>query len=289
MATATFTTPTRTIALAEGTAVAPSHHLAASGLTDWYAGAQAKSPINERPQAPGAFNTGTDWSSSLAISIRGFYNGTSNADALLAAENLSALAGGASVDVAVTDAVRTTSRHVSVRRVSIPDFGVRSAFEFTVDMVAVDPLRYGPEIVASTGVPVSGGGLLWPLGAEPTEFWDWGADGSSGRLSLTNDGTAAVWPSLTVEGGLGGGFVATNVTTGESIRFVRPIPAGSSVTINQRTGMASIDGQSDVSGFITERGFFSVPAKETHQIQFAALGAVTGTPQFTATLSPGYL
>ena len=144
---------------------------------------------------------------------------------------------------------------MSVRRVSIPDFGVRSAFEFTVDMVAVDPLRYGPEIVASTGVPVSGGGLLWPLGAEPTEFWDWGADGSSGRLSLTNDGTAAVWPSLTVEGGLGGGFVATNVTTGESIRFVRPIPAGSSVTINQRTGMASIDGQSDVSGFITERGF----------------------------------
>jgi len=120
-------------------------------------------------------------------------------------------------------------------------------------------------------------------------LWDWGADGISGRVSVTNSGTADVWPSLTVSGGLAEGFVATNVSTGESIRFVRPIPEGSTVTINQRTGSASIDGQSDVGGFITERGFFAIPAGETHQIQFAGLGAVTGVPQFTVALSPGYL
>ena len=191
--------------------------------------------------------------------------------------------------MSVQDSVRATTRRVSVRRVSIPDFGLRAAFEFTVDMIAVDPLRYGAEVSVSTGIPVSGGGLLWPLGTTALEYWDWGSEGASGRVSVTNVGTADVWPSLTASGGLAGGFVVTNVTTGQTIRFVRPIPDGSSVTINQRTGFASIDGQSDVGGFITERGFFAIPAGETHQIQFADLGAVSGTPQFTVTLSPGYL
>lgn len=288
MATALLMGPRDSIHLMAGGTV-DGFYLKSKGLTDWYAGAESKSDVNERPQAHGAFGIGNDWSSSVAISVGGVFAGATEAEALHAAARLSALGGGGrKVTMAVTDALGTTSRVLSLRRVGIPDFGTESVFDFALDFIAADPLRYGPELSASTGVPVSGGGLLFPLGTNPLAYWDFGADGSSGRVSIENVGTADVWPDLIVTGGLGGGFVATNVTTGDTVRFERPIPGESVVRINQRTGMASIDGQSDVSGFITVRGFFSVPAGETHQIQFSELGAVTGTPQFTATLSPGY-
>lgn len=290
MTNVTFITPVDTLEIVGLPTGAAGLFLAQFGLLDWYSGAESKSSVNERPQARGAFGISNDFASSLAISTKGSFDGDSLADAIAMAERLSAIAVGVPVRMVVEDPLRTTSRWVSIRRVTLPpDVGAYKSFDFSIDVVATDPLRYGDPVSSSTGVPVSGGGLLWPLGTTPTAFWDWGADGSSGRISVTNVGTADVWPSLTVTGGLAGGFVATNVATGQTIRFVRPIPVGSSVTINQRTGSASIDGQSDVGGFITERGFFAIPAGATHQIQFAGLGAVSGTPQFTVTLSPGYL
>lgn len=259
------------------------------GQVDWYARSGSKSDVNERPQAHGAFGIGNDWQSSLAVSVKAHWQGDAAADTVRAMLQLNAIgAGGRKVLAAFTDDLQTTSRLVSVRRVTPEDYRGRKFVRFAVDMIAADPIAYGAPVSVSTGVPVSGGGLLFPLGTTPTAFWDFGADGSSGRVSVTNAGTADVWPDLIVDGGLGDGFVVTDVTSGSTVRFERPIPDGSSVRINQRTGMASIDGQSDVSGFITQRGFFSIPAGGSHIIQFAGLGTVSGTPQFTVTLSPGY-
>ena len=290
MTNVTFTSPTDTLELIGAPSIFTGFFLAQFGLKDWYSGAESKSEVNERPQARGAFGISNDFASSLAISTQGSFDGDSLADAITAAERLSAIAAGVPVLMTVEDPLRTTSRWVSVRRVTLPpDVGAFASFDFSIDVLATDPLRYGEPVSTFTGIPVSGGGLLWPLGTTALEFWDWGDDGASGRVSITNVGTADVWPTLTVEGGVAEGFVATNVDSGMTIRFVRPIPAGSSVSINQRTGSASIDGQSDVGGFITERGFFFIPAGATQQIQFAPLGAITGTPKFTVTLSPGYL
>jgi hypothetical protein len=290
MTNVTFITPNDTLEIIGSPTSSTGYFLAAMGLRDWYAGAESKTPANQRPQAAGAFGISNDWASSLAISVKGSFDGATLADAITAAERLSAVAAGVPVQMVVEDPLRTTSRWVSVRQVTLPtDVGVFASLDFSIDVLATDPLRYGDPLSVTTGIPVSGGGLLWPLGTTALEYWDWGDDGTSGRVSITNAGTADVWPTISALGGLGEGFVATNVTTGETIRFVRPIPEGSTVAINQRTGSASIDGQSDVGGFITERGFFTIPAGATHQIQFAGLGAVTGTPQFTAALSPGYL
>lgn len=249
---------------------------------DWFTRSSSKSDVNERPQAHGAFGIGNDWQSSLAISVKGHWQGDSPADTVQAMLQLNAIgAGGRKVVASLTDDLQTTTRLVSVRRVTPEDYRGRKYVRFAVDMIAADPLAYGAPVSVVTGVPVSGGGLLFPLGTTPSAYWDFGADGSSGRVSVSNVGTADVWPDLIVAGGLGDGFVVTDVTSGDTVRFERPIPAGSSVRINQRTGMASIDGQSDVSGFITGRGFFSIPAGSTHIVQFAGLGTVSGIPQFT--------
>src|SRR5690554_3257127 len=167
MATVLLTGPRDSIQLMDG-GTDDGFYLKSKGLTDWYAGAESKSDVNERPQAHGAFGIGNDWASSVAISVGGAFAGESEAEALSAAARLSALnGGGRKVTMAVTDDLGTTSRLLSLRRVGIPDFGTDPMFDFTLDFIAADPLRYGPESSASTGVPVSGGGLLFPLGTNP--------------------------------------------------------------------------------------------------------------------------
>lgn len=262
-------------------------------LGDWHAVPDSKSEIRERPQADGAYEIETDWRQSLAYSVKGLYVGASHLDAQMAKRTLKlACAKGRRVTVAVTDVDGRFTRVSSVRSFVPDDDHGRRSFTFTLDLVAFDPLMYGDPVTLSTGVPVAGGGLVWPLGSSSTAYWDWGADGTSGRVTLPNDGTAGTWPTVTATGGLSGGFVATAVQgeTVRSVRFERVIPDGSLVSINFRTGRAWIDAPgNDVSGFITVGDFFQVPAGESLTIQFAPLGVVTGSPLFTATCSPAFL
>lgn len=261
----------------------PGFYLAEDGLADWDAVPESKSEIRERPQAEGAFAIENDWRKSLPFSVKGVYLGESRAD-VQAAKRLvkGSIARGKSVPVVVTDADGPKRRTASVRAV-IP-YGDSGGNEFgvTIELVAFDPRMYGPDQVLTAGVPSSGGGLLFPLGTTPMAYWDFGADGASGRVQFTNDGTAPTSPILTATGGLSGGFTATDVTTGQIVKFERVIPAGSIVQINQRTGRAWIDSPgNDVSGYLTGRDFFMIGPGETHQIQFAPIGVVTGTPQFS--------
>lgn len=266
-------------------------------LGDWDSVPESKQEIRERPQAEGSYAIETDWRKSLAFSIKGAFLGDSRLDAQMAKRLIkSALARGKSVTVTVTDADGPMKRVASVRSLIIdPDFGGNEV-TFTADLVAYDPRMYGTDQTLTTGVPVSGGGLLFPLGTTPTAYWDFGADGTTGRVSFTNDGSAPTWPTLSATGGLGGGFTATDVTTGQVVRFERVIPVGSLVQINQRTGRAWIDSPSnDVSGFLTSRDFFQIGPGETHQIQFAPIGIVSGpaaTPEgqpFALTAAPAHL
>lgn len=261
-----------------------------NGLSDWFSLSDSKSPVNERPQAHGAFGIGFDYRESLVLSAKVWYKAASRLEMIQAKRALLGALGAAGPKTAeLTDVDGTTSRIVSVRAAPSPDNRGSLAFTYDIDLVATDPLAYGEEVVQSTGVPVTTGGLVWPLGTGSSgDYIDFGAAGASGRIEITNSGTAPVFPKLEVTGGVELGFVVTDVTVGKTLRFERFIPVGSTIAINQRTGTASIDGQSDVSGFLTSRDFFQIGAGETHQIQFAPLGAVTGTPILTARTAPAY-
>lgn len=266
-------------------------------LTDWYSLSDSKSPVNERKQAHGAFGIAADYRQSLAISFHGSYipagDGTVARAQVRAAKGALKLALGANRPVlgTYTDDDESTHRYLSVRSLSIEDDFGQPYLDFSVDMIAPDPLAYGDTATSQTGPAVSGGGLTWPLGTASSGLWeDWGVDGSSGRVTVTNDGTAPAWPVLRAVGGMSGGFIATDQTVGQQVRFDRLIPDGSQVTVNQRTGTASIDGASnDVSGFLTVRDFFAIGAGESHVIAFAVLGSPSGSPQFAVDLAPAYL
>lgn len=118
--------------------------------------------------------------------------------------------------------------------------------------------------------------------------FDFGANGTLGRVTLYNEGTATTWPELRVTGYLEGGFFITCIETGEQVRYERVIPAGSVVVINTRTGMATIDGASPGSGFITRRGFPSLPPKTVRTLQFNPIGNAGAGAQFTAVYRPAF-
>lgn len=255
-----------------------------SDLTDWFSLSDSKSEVHERAQAHGAFGIANDYRQSLAISFKGWCIKPTRLEGIQAKNTLK-LALGANRPVLATldDEDGPTSRMVSIRAVPLPDNRWSKVFTFDVDMIAFDPLAYGPTVTQQTGPAVSGGGLLFPLGTTPAKYWDFGTDGTSGRIIVTNNGTAPTWPQLRALGGMGLGFIATDVDTAQVVRFDRAIPEDSMVTIDQRTGTASIDGASnDVTGFLTLRDFFSIPPGASHQIQFSVLGSASGTPQFFA-------
>lgn len=256
-----------------------------SDLTDWYGVPDSKSPVNDRPQANGAYGIADDWRQSAAISFKAFYSGADRVDML---RNQNALTGafgtGHPVTATLTDELGPTSRVVSIRNARPRDTKGQSVVVFDVDMIAPDPLRYGPALTVSTGLPTAGGGIVYPI----TYPIDYGTPGNPGSITVSNLGTADTYSLLEVTGGLSGGFELTETTTGRITRFERPIPLGSTVYLNPRTGRVSLDGPSDVSDFLTRSGWWSVPAGGTREIQFNSIGAITGTPTLTARTAPGY-
>ena len=266
---------------------------------DWYTISDSKSNLDERIVADGAYEVVRDWRSQLPLSFSCWYRGKTRAAVRAARNQVNAiLGGGGMVTVRFTDQDEVTERDVSIRSAKPDDDRGQLAFRFNVISAAPDPHRYGAEQVFSgIGVPSSGGGLLFPLGTNRTTglvdasapYWDFGADGTSGRVALTNDGTTDAFPSIEVYGGLSAGFVIRDQTSGKEVRFERAIPVGSVVTIDQRTGVAIIDGQCDVSGYITSWDFFSIGPGETHIIQFSPLGTVSGTPTATLRFQSAYV
>lgn len=257
-----------------------------SDLVDWYSVPQSKSEIRERPAADWAFGIAEDFRSSLAISFTGFYKGASEADALMAQRALKrALGRRTPRTITVTDALGATSRIVSVRAAPVRPPRGRTVLQFAVDMIAPDANRYGPAVSVSTGLPTAGGGISYPI----TYPINYGEPGNPGRLIAVNPGTEDSVSLLEVTGGLSGGFELTEVHSGRVLRFERPVAIDSTIFLNPRTGRVYVDAPgNDVSGFLTRREWWPVPAEGSTEIQFTALGVVTGTPILTARTAPAY-
>lgn len=257
-----------------------------SEVVDWYAVTASKADVVERESAHGAFGIGPDYRESAVISVSGEYFGSSPADVLRAVEALKvAFARNQPLTVTFDDDFRPTSRVVSVRGIQVPDLHGETYFSFVIDMVAPDFRRYGAEVVTTTGLPTSGGGLDYPI-KYPVEY---GVPGDSGRLTVTNLGTENTFPVLEVSGGMSGGFELTDVRTGRVLQYVRAVPLGATVVIDLRTKQVYQDDvANNVSRWLTRREWWSQPAGVTSEIQFNSLGTVTGVPILSARVASAY-
>ncbi|MDJ0337474.1 hypothetical protein [Cryobacterium sp. PH31-O1] len=269
----------------EGESGMPPGQLYFNDLGDWYTGAESKTDVHERDQADGANEIESDWRASAVFTFTGWYEGETWTDVLRMIDAFNrAVVRRRLGPVTVTDELGSTSRIVSVRSSPVHEDKFSKSFTFAIDMLAPDPLRYGPAVSVSTGLPTSGGGLAYPV----TYPVGYGAAGNPGRVVAMNPGTAETFSLLEVTGGMSGGFELTEISTGRVNRFVRPVPVGSTVVLNLRTGRALLDGPSDVTQYWTRQERWSVPAFDSRTVQIAALGVVTGTPTLMARTAPAY-
>lgn len=262
-----------------------------SKLTGWDDGAPARYAADDRPQGNGTFRPGTIYRGARVVSVEGTWTGSDLPSAYAARYQLAALqSDGQASPFVVTDILGAKSVTAGITTAPTMDDGLYAPFfSFAFDVVAADPFRYGDPVVTSTQAATPSSGLVWPLGSSGSGlYFDWGAAGNPGQVPLSNSGTALTWPTFTVSGGFGG-FTLTWVPTGDQLVFNYPVPSGSSVNLNSRTGRVTLDGGSDLTGFLTTSNWWSVAAGQTGLVQFSPTGILTGSPTLTASLSPAFV
>ena len=257
-------------------------------LDGWYSGAPKRVPVTNRPSSDGAFGVTKDWRGARVITQTGLLRADTTDAAMVGswADFAALQSDGEPSEFSVTDARGTLSCLASVQ-VNELELLVNGMARYELVLVARDPVKYGPAHTLTTGLPTSGGGLRYNL-SEPDGYLDYGANGTLGRVTVANVGTATVWPSINVTGGLTAGFYLQRLDTGQIVRYDRVVPNGSSVQIDFRTGGVTVDHLSDASSYLTSQQFFAAAPGESFEVQFNAIGGSAGTPQMDLTISDGY-
>lgn len=162
-----------------------------------------------------------------------------------------------------------------------------------VQLRAPDPLLYGDTITTpAAAFPELSGGLEFDLFTDgagtATGYLEFGAQSSTGRLLLTNPGTADTWPVFDVAGPIPDqGFEIIRTDTGDRLRYVGALAATSTLRIDTSTGTVILDGTADRGGRLVYRDWFSVPAGAQCEILFTPLGTLTAAT-LVATYAPAY-
>lgn len=153
---------------------------------------------------------------------------------------------------------------------------------FALQWKCPDPLRYGPvQSAVSTGLPVSSGGLAYPL----TYPLTYGTSGTPGAVSLTNSGTADVGFQATITGSLPFGF-ELSTTDGQRFRYEAAVGSGETLNLDTSEGTLLAEGTADRRANLTLTGWIQVPALSSVTVYFSSLGGAYD-PAATFTV-PGF-
>ena len=252
-------------------------------LAGWDELPDARVDAPPRPQGHGRFDTAV-WADERVVTLSGQIV-SQDRDALLrelASVMTWAAHGGTAEDLVVTRAGRTLTAGARLTAFKTPtdlDWSV-GRVPFAIEWRCRDPLRYGDPVSVQTGFPVLRGGLEYDLytdGSTDTGVLEFGEASTSGRVVLSNPGTADVWPVFQVDGEVDpSGFDIAVVGTEQRIRFAGPVSAGSVLVIDAGAGTAVIDGSADRGGLLAYRDWFSVRAGESLEIAFIPLGVDLG-------------
>jgi len=178
---------------------------------------------------------------------------------------------------------------VQCLRRSIP---LETAYEFglaskaALQFYAPDPLKYGAPLSASTGLPTTSGGLVYPL-AYPLAY----GSPVTGRVSCANAGSAPTWPVFTVTGPIdAAGWQVTCIEDGVTATYTGPLGSLDSVVYTPSTGRATLNVTADRSNLLscTSYPFPQIPAGSTRTYAFTTLGGYYAGASMAAAWSPAY-
>lgn len=180
-------------------------------------------------------------------------------------------------------------RHMTVKRqdevLSPTVKGFPTLAEFSIQLKADDPLKYGELVTASTLLPSSTGGLVRPSTWPRT----WTGVSNTGIIRINNTGNenAPLW--LRIDGPIpAGGWSVSHVDHDEVLTFATSLAlaAGEFVTVDMENREVLAQGQSPRSGYVTSRGWFSLDPG-FNDIAFSAVNH-SATALLTATTKPAW-
>lgn len=226
-----------------------------TGLDGWGASAGTISP-QQKPRQDGAW-AGWSYRKPRSIVLSGQAVLPSSDTATLAVDKL---VSAASLDETTLTIVESgASRYATVRRdgevVAKWTPGAGLIFDWSVQLVAVDPRKYGTTLTSSTNLPSTSGGLTIPY----TIPYQITSTQVSGQVSLTNLGNVTgpvtlridgpcVGPSITHVGA--GGLAHTVALAGYSMG------SGEFLTVDMEARTVLAQGQASRSNFLTSRQWF---------------------------------
>jgi len=161
---------------------------------------------------------------------------------------------------------------------------------FSLQWRCPDPLRYGAAVNPSTPLPLAGGGLAYPL-AYPLPYGD---PGITGRIPLTNPGTAPATLLLDIRGGLPEGWLVS--AAGQALAYPVAVPSGQTIEVDTGAGTVLVEGTASRRGNLTRADWLTVPAADPEtgqpgqlELQFASLGGARDpNAQLSALMRPAY-
>ena len=178
-------------------------------------------------------------------------------------------------------------RNVMVKRQGavVVDMITDTVASYSVLVGAPDSLKYGDLVTASTLLPSSSGGLVYPA-TYPVTYT---GVSNTGVIRVRNEGNtqAPVW--LRVDGPIpAGGWTVTHVGKKQSLTFSTSLAlgAGEFITVDMERREVLAQGQAARAGYVTSRGWFSLDPGD-NDIAFSAQN-YSPTALLTVTTKPAW-
>lgn len=250
--------------------------------SDWWNGGGSTVSARQKPRGHGAW-AGDAFLPANHYVISGLVSAPSQSamrdalDRLHAAASLS--------DTTLTVVEESTTRWATVRRediVLVKNVHPTLA-RFSVQLLAVDPRKFGSLLTSSTALPSTTGGLSVPF----TVPFTIDAVTVTGQVSLSNPGNIAGPVRLRIDGPVQGPVV-THVSSGRQLVFASSVVlgAGEWIDVDMERREVLANGQSSRNGWVTQRGWSSFePGENTWAFtavahNAAALLTVSATPSW---------
>jgi hypothetical protein len=204
--------------------------------------------------------------------------------AVAALDNLKAAASLDDTTLSVTEGGGT--RFVTVRRQDevLETWITDTLVSWSLGLTALDPRKYGPQVVASTGLPQVSGGLTWPV----TWPMTWSGVAASGVVSIDNPGNITGPIVIRIDGPCTGPILRHDGTGAELVfSSTYDLPAGSWLTIDMERRTILEGDTASRNGFVTDRGWFGL--EPGHNDIIFDSQAYNSSALMTVTTAPAYL
>jgi len=204
---------------------------------------------------------------------------TSAIDQLIAAVDLNPF------DIIVAEPGLTRSISVQRQDDVLPKKLSPYAAEFSFQVIAKDPLKYGDLVTTTTLLPSSSGGRTYPA-TYPITYT---GVSNTGVVRVNNPGNAQAPVWLRIDGPIpAGGWTITHTGKKQALSFASTLAlaAGEFVTVDMDRREVLAQGQSPRAGYVTSRGWFTMDPGN-NDIAFSAAN-YSSTAQLTVTTKPAW-